>query len=156
MRWATRETDNIMNEVFWSEPNTLFAVDFSKLRKRMENYRSLVIAVQGELCPSLLKKQYLDENAKNLMFGHCYVASEAIFHLSKNKLQPFYGTDKRGITHWWLIDEKWDIRIDATADQYHSQGLEPPYDVGNRASFLTNDPSKRCKIVMEGIGNVNF
>ena len=141
-----------MNEVFWSEGPTLFDVNFKKLRARMETYRSIVSVVQTALSPSLLKKEYLDENAKNPMFGHCYVASEAIFHLlPKCKLQPYYGKDKRNITHWWLVDERHDIRIDATADQYYSQGLEPPYEAGVRASFLTNDPSKRCRKVMQHV-----
>lgn len=141
-----------MKEVNWTESPSLFDVNFEKLRETMGKYCSMVYMVQSALSPSLLKKEYLDENAKNPMFGHCYVASEAIYHLLPNrKLRPYYGKDPRGITHWWLLDERNNIRIDATADQYHSQGLEPPYEAGVRASFLTNEPSKRCRKVMKQV-----
>ena len=86
------------------------------------------------------------------MFGHCYVASEALFHLLGGRAsdyRPFHGKDDTGDTHWWLVDTFTGARHDVTADQYYSVGKTPPYDAGRMGTFLTREPSKRARIVME-------
>ena len=115
--------------------------------------KTLIKTIQEKLTPDLLKKPYREENSKNPMFGHCYVATETLYHLIDNPMDfnIQYGKDERNITHWWLKDKKTNEIVDVTADQYYSQNLIPPYDKGRNASFLTNFPSKRAKKLMERV-----
>jgi hypothetical protein len=111
---------------------------------------NLMSDIRGVLSPDLLKKEYHSENAINPMFGHCYVATEALYYLLNDPARygPARGRDERDIVHWWLVD-LYENRIwDATKDQYLSVGKVPPYQNGKRSGFLTNFPSKRCKIVL--------
>jgi hypothetical protein len=107
------------------------------------------------LSPDLLKPSYREENKKNPTFGHCYVASEVLFHLIEadipGRFSPWIGKDDQGINHWWLVDNEDGSIVDPTADQYISQGKIPPYEHGRKFSFLTKNPSRRAKIVMERI-----
>jgi hypothetical protein len=106
---------------------------------------NLMSDIRGVLSPDLLKKEYHSENAINPMFGHCYVATEALYYLLND---PVRYRPARDIVHWWLVD-LYENRIwDATKDQYLSVGKVPPYQNGKRSGFLTNFPSKRCKIVL--------
>lgn len=115
----------------------------------MSNLGVLQRVIRSQLDPSLLKKEYRDENKHNPMFGHCYVATEALYHLIRildygdyMALKPHHGKDDRGITHWWLQDG--DDIVDVTKSQYTRKGVTPPYDKGKAASFLTKYPSKRA------------
>lgn len=117
----------------------------------------LIAVIQSFLTPALLKPVYRKENEGNPMFGHCYVASEALFHLIKQfnlkrGYRPHYGKDHRGITHWWLQTSVGEI-LDPTAEQYLSQGVSPPYNRGRAGSFLTKQPSKRAQIVINQVLN---
>ena len=80
--------------------------------------------------------------------GHCYVASEAAWHLlggSTSGWVPASGTWK-GVTHWWLENDDGQ-RLDITASQF-PKGF--PYDKGQRRGFLTGSvPSQRAQIVIE-------
>lgn len=138
-------------QLFWED-------DQDGLDLKIGYYKLVCERISECLSPDLLKKEYREENATNPMFGHCYVASEAIKHLVSPELTPYYGKDDRGITHWWLHDEKDHMRIDPTCAQYYSQKCPPPYHNGKRASFLTNDPSKRACIVMDRFieNTINF
>ena len=42
-------------------------------------------------------------------------------------------------------------RYDVTADQYFIVGKKPPYDAGRMGTFLTKEPSKRARIVIDRI-----
>jgi hypothetical protein len=102
-----------------------------------------------------LKFCYREQNKTNPTFGHCYIASEVLFHfLNSNtpgRYFPSIGKDENGINHWWLVDRVNGKIIDLTADQYFSQGKLPPYKHGKKCSFLTKTPSKRARIVIERI-----
>lgn len=110
----------------------------------------LMKKIQSCLTPDLLKKEYRDENATNPMFGHCYVASEVLYHSIKSygNYSAACGRDDRGIVHWWIVDNDTGDIYDTTADQYHSKGLTPPYAVGRKTGFLTKEPSKRAQKVI--------
>jgi hypothetical protein len=110
----------------------------------------LIAKIQAVLTPDLLKRPYREENAENPMFGHCYVATEALFHLlpDRENYCACRGRDDRGIVHWWLVHKPTGQIYDVTADQYHSKGLVPPYARGKRSGFLTKDPSKRCRMLL--------
>ena len=82
-------------------------------------------------------------------FGHCYVASEALYHLLFKEIgfKPYRARDEKGITHWWLESEDGYI-IDPTASQYYDRGLCPPYENKKCGGFLTKGPSFRAKMLM--------
>ena len=55
------------------------------------------------LTPDLLKPEYRAANENNPLFGHCYVASETLFHLmDSSEVKPCCGRDGDGVVHWWL------------------------------------------------------
>lgn len=113
----------------------------------------LISKIKNALTPDLLKPQYRKINKTNPTYGHCYVATEALFYLLGSKdFSPYYGEDDNGIIHWWLEDLN-GSRLDITADQYISQGLQPPYSRGKRAAFLTKTPSKRTLILIGRISD---
>jgi hypothetical protein len=123
----------------------------------MNDINNLVESIKSVLTPDLLKPEYRERNATNPMFGHCYVATEALYHLTKDdwpgRFSIFHGKDDEGIIHWWLHDNQ-DIKIvDITADQYLSVGKTPPYDRSRRGAFLTKKPSKRAVVVMNRMKN---
>lgn len=113
------------------------------------NELHLMQRIKKVLSPDLLKKQYREQNMGNPMFGHCYIATEALFHLLKDtRYAPMRGRDDAGIVHWWLIDKETGKVLDPTSEQYTSKGLTPPYANGKSGGFLTKTPSKRCKEVL--------
>lgn len=122
-----------------------------------DELQEIATKIQNALSPDLLKKQYRERNASNPMFGHCYVASEAFYHMTKDQFQNrfsiYHGKDDEGIVHWWLHDNNNARIVDLTADQYLSVGKPPPYSNSRRGAFLTNEPSKRAIIVINRIKN---
>lgn len=118
--------------------------------KNTMHITELMKKIQSCLSPDLLKKEYRDENAINPMFGHCYVASEVLYH--KLSVYGNYSAacarDDNGIVHWWIVDNDTGEIYDTTADQYYSKGLTPPYNKGRKTGFLTKLPSKRAQKVI--------
>ena len=111
--------------------------------------------IQSSLSVDLLKKEYQKENKINFLFGHCYVATETLYHLMNNKeVKPCCARDDEGIVHWWLQYKKSGKIIDPTSNQYYSVGKVPPYNKGRGTGFLTKQPSKRTQTVMERVYNV--
>ena len=100
----------------------------------------IVKAIQQCLHPGLLKPQF--RGNPNKFYGHCYVASEALWHLTGKTLHVYRAKDEHGVTHWWLEDA--DNVYDPTSRQYTDCGSEPPYTQGRRSGFLTTKPSKRA------------
>jgi len=106
--------------------------------------QALLDAVLSSLTPDLLKKQYV-----GLPFpgGHCYVASEALYHLLGRhphvKAQWVWHED---VSHWFVsTDGK---IIDLTAEQFDTP---PLYAEANGKGFLTKYPSKRARVVIERV-----
>ena len=94
----------------------------------------LIAQLQAHLTPDLLKPAYREQNRENPLFGHCYVASEALYHLLGGRASgwyPVHARDAENIVHWWLEKASGE-RLDPTAGQYTSQGLTPPYPQGRR------------------------
>ena len=79
--------------------------------------------------------------------GNCYVTSEALFHLLGGKDGGWTPVRLRmeGDTHWFLR-HKSGLIVDATKSQF---GTSPEYSKGRGSGFLTKQPSKRAKILME-------
>lgn len=107
--------------------------------------------VRTVLSDDLLRPQYRHLPNRRPMTGHCYVASEALFHLCGGKpagLKPMRVRHEGG-THWYLSTPAG--VVDATADQFETP---VPYEhaVGN--GFLTRQPSKRAAQVISRVGDV--
>ena len=58
--------------------------------------------------------------------------------------------DDEGIWHWWVVDVNGQL-IDLTADQYYSQGRNPPYNDGQKASILGFDYRKRVLRLLDKV-----
>lgn len=123
--------------------------------------RTTVNQIRKNLTDDLLIPKYRDERHIRLSHttGHCYIATEALYHsLSKEdqeKFKPCY-LKINNITHWFLrrIEVKKDdvvlTIIDPTSDQFTGQ---LPYELGINAGFLTKTPSKRTIILLQRIKN---
>ena len=103
------------------------------------------------LTPDLLPKKWVERNASNPMFGHCHTASGCLQKVFGTKnIKLYRALDDEDIWHWWAVDVNGQ-RIDLTVDQYHSQGREPPYDDGTKASILGFDYRKRVLRLLEKV-----
>lgn len=119
----------------------------------MGSVTELIETIQSVLTPDLVRPKYRG-HPENPMFGHCYVASEALFYLLGGRDQPYRpcrGKDETGDVHWWLEDPLTGDRLDVTASQFYSVGRIPPYKAGRFGPFLTKEPSKRARVVMDRV-----
>lgn len=111
----------------------------------------LAAAVRMSLTPDLLAPPYRArvEAGANPMTGHCYVASEAYFHLAGGReagLKPM-SIQHEGGPHWWIRTAA-GMDIDLTAEQFSTP---VPYADGHGKGFLTRQPSKRAAEVMRRV-----
>lgn len=107
-------------------------------------FKNLIIK---NLSADLLHPQF--KNSKSKVAGHCYVASEAYYHLLGGKdsgLKPMF-LKVNNIPHWFLKDSNNKI-IDLTAKQFNCQ---IPYENAVGKGFLTKNPSKRAQILIARI-----
>jgi hypothetical protein len=86
--------------------------------------------------------------------GHCYVASEALFHLTGGYEKWYVErtsvlVDGEWITHWYLRDRNELHVVDLTAEQFGDRKI--PYGAGTRTGFLTQNPSKRAQKVIDTV-----
>jgi len=104
--------------------------------------------IRFHLTPDLLNKKFLYDE-QNPLAGHCYLASEALYHIAGGKRKswkPMRLRDRNGVVHWWLMKDG--QHYDLTADQF---AVPFPYHEGRGGGFLTKKPSKRCKILLNRI-----
>jgi len=108
------------------------------------NVRALKTALQRNLSPDLLSTKWKKLSTGPLS-GHCYVASEAAWHMLGGTKSAYHPKVARvgDITHWWL--EGPGGILDVTAGQF-----DYPFDysLGRGCGFLTKEPSKRARILM--------
>jgi len=87
-------------------------------------------------------------DSANALAGHCYVASEAFFHLTggpnRSPWRPLH-VEHEGQPHWFLKHRVTGEILDLTAAQF---GTPVPYDEAQRKGFLTRQPSKRCRVLV--------
>lgn len=105
----------------------------------------LIKRIKNNLTDDLRKPKYRGHH--NKLWGHCYVASETLYHLWGKK----YGYKPRyikidGDTHWFLENE--DAIIDVTESQFK---IKPDYSKSKGSGFLTKEPSKRSVELMKRI-----
>ncbi len=115
----------------------------------------LVDAIQGSLTDNLLKPEWLVKKTQaspgtiGPYFGHCYHASEALYHLLGGKalgLKPMRLKMAEG-SHWYIQTQRGAI-LDPTALQF----LFPPdYTLGKGNGFLTKKPSQRAQIIIDKV-----
>ena len=107
---------------------------------------TLVRDVRACLTDDLRKDKY--KGSPNPVAGHCYVFSEAIFHLLREKgmlgWKPMF-IKHEDEPHWFLMHESGMI-LDGTADQFKSP---VPYGNAKGKGFLTKQPSKRAYILID-------
>lgn len=116
--------------------------------------KNLIKKIKENLTPDLLKGKWKHQSSP--LSGHCYVATEALYHSLKDKenYKPMYATYTTNFgdgTHWWLQHKETGERIDITASQFRPTFLEHLYWEGRGAGFLTKNPSKRAKILMDRV-----
>lgn len=124
-----------------------------------DNVSDCIAKIQSALTPSLLshawKEKYL--NSGNQLTGHCYVASEALFHLLGGKESGWMSLIlnhkswpegcSQGETHWFLRHSS-GLIANPTQEQF---GIKVPHELGRPTGFLTRGPSKRAQIVITRI-----
>lgn len=86
--------------------------------------------------------------------GQCYIASEALFHLTGGYEEWYVErtsvrVDSEWITHWYLRDRDESHVVDLTAEQFGDRKI--PYGAGDRTGFLTQQPSKRTQEVIDTV-----
>lgn len=87
---------------------------------------------------------------KNPFTGHCYVASEAIYHLMGRRRSGLIPCFIRvaGEPHWFLKFEDGTV-VDATREQFENLTID--YSKGTNKGFLTKNPSKRARELINRI-----
>jgi len=117
------------------------------------NPKQLLKTIRNNLTPDLLQKKYLKENLTNKTYGHCYVATECLYYMLRDKsFMPYIARDFRNNVHWWLQNKKGKI-LDVTKEQYLKFNEKPPYKTGYCNFFITNKPCKRTKLLMSRLKN---
>lgn len=104
-------------------------------------------AVVRALSDELRKPQY--RGSVNPLRGHCYVASEALYHLaggSASGLRPM-NVKHEGDQHWFLATDD-GTPIDLTAGQFSTP---VPYGSARGRGFLTRAPSARAREVIRRV-----
>ena len=109
--------------------------------------RSLIKSIVANLTDDLRRKPW--KGAKNPVAGHCYVASEAFYHLSGGKKSGLTPMRMRmgDWTHWYLRTSNGKY-IDITKGQF-AKPVQHSYGVG--CGFLTSKPSKRARVLISRI-----
>ena len=110
----------------------------------MSAITALTEAVQKVLTDDLRREPW--KGSDSPLAGHCYVASEALYHLSGKNLLPHHMTWE-GASHWFLKTKTGEI-VDPTASQFKHA---PDYSLGRGKGFLTKQPSKRCAEVLRRV-----
>lgn len=106
----------------------------------------LCIAVRQALTDDLRRSPWRGHS--NRMAGHCYVASEALWHLlggPESGWTPQF-VRHEGQPHWYL--RRYAVIIDLTASQFVTA---PAYHLGKGKGFLTKAPSRRAATVIQRV-----
>jgi len=92
------------------------------------------------------------KGSENPVAGHCYVASEALWHLiARDEGYSPFQMQWESSSHWFLMDGTGRV-LDITVDQFDQR---PDYELGTKRGFLTSYPSKRARILMDRVLSLN-
>lgn len=110
----------------------------------LEEPGRIILALQESFSEDLLKPRYRGHGG-HPSTGHCYAASEALYHLwGKQAGAKPVRMPVGGDTHWWLVHPELGV-LDPTAEQFP---FSVAYEQGKGGGFLTREPSKRARILM--------
>lgn len=118
----------------------------------------LTYGVQASLSPDLLSPKWRKllalQTGRHPLTGHCYVASEALYHLGARDAgyEPMVAS-ALGITHWWLRRRSDGAILDPTWQQFDKSTLQLLWTRGRYCGFLTKQPSKRAQVLIERVRN---
>jgi len=128
------------------KPRNLDSQDPEAGLKKAED--DLVAATTESLDNSLRKPQY--RSSPNPLAGHCYVASEALWHMMGGHESGWVPQNVKheGDQHWYLRHSKTGQILDPTASQFRTP---VPYHQGRGRGFLTKQPSKRAQEVINRV-----
>lgn len=96
--------------------------------------------IQAVLTPDLLKPKYRKNAHLHPHWGHCYAASEALWHLlgADKSSWTSYQMRVKGDSHWFLArvapGGKLEV-LDPTAGQFTAFGITPKYAKGRGRGF---------------------
>lgn len=112
-------------------------------------FKQLKSIIINNLSDDLLSPKWLNKKKSEVnchpTFGHCYVATEAAYHILGGKRKgwkPYCLSYGNSETHWFLKNSSGYI-FDVTAEQYNGKFIDYAKARGN--GFLTKQPSKRAK-----------
>lgn len=113
--------------------------------------RDLVDATVQSLSDDLRKPKY--QGHVNPLTGHCYVASEALYHLMGGRKSGWvpHNIKHEGDQHWYLKNKETGEIVDPTAGQFKTP---VPYHLGRGKGFLTAEPSKRAAQLIAKIQSI--
>lgn len=142
------------------QPQRQFALNTAKTSKKDQVttfvctdqvQKARVQDVRSCLSEELRKKPY--RNHPNPMAGHCYVASEVLYHGLGGKEAGWtpQTIQHEGGPHWYLKNAS-GVIIDPTADQFETP---VPYEQGRGCGFLTKLPSARSQVVIDRLADFN-
>lgn len=96
-----------------------------------------------------IKKELTDDLLKPGYTGHCYVASEAYYHIvgKEEGFKP-YQMKVNGTSHWWL--RRGSEIIDLTKEQF-PDCVNYWHENARQRAFLTKYPSKRAQILINRV-----
>lgn len=110
--------------------------------------RDVIARLQEAMSDDLLKPEWRGGPTRTA--GHCYAASEALFHALGRQAQGWKSMTMRfgAGTHWFLKHES-GVVLDPTWDQF---GVPVPYGQARGAGFLTVKPSRRAQTMLTRAG----
>lgn len=113
-------------------------IEYSPYPYTPENIDWLMTAIRENLSADMLAKVYLQGNANNPLYGHCYHSTQSIYYLMDTDcLVPMRGCDASGLLHWYLIDKDTNAIFDATEGQYNAFDYPPPYDNAKKTDWYS-------------------
>ena len=120
--------------------------------------KSLCDQVGEALSPELLKGQWKKDAQDNRYAGHCYIASESLYHLVGGKntgwIPCFLNNKKwpdelnKGETHWFIKNRETGEILDPTSKQFKK---DIPYHKAIGCGFLTKKASNRAQIIIDRV-----
>jgi len=120
------------------------------------NLNHLKELIIQNLSDDLLSKKWLNYKKQEKLchptFGHCYVATEAAYHILGGHnygWKPFY-LKCDDDSHWFLKDSS-GIIFDVTKDQFGDEKILYHKAIGK--GFLTKQPSKRARKLINRVLN---
>lgn len=119
----------------------------------MNHIENTLTKIQSHLTDDLLIEPFKSLPNKNKFSGHCYVASEAMYHLLPENIKNQYTPSVlkiNNITHWFLKNQETGDIIDITKDQFN---IQLDYTQSRNCGFLTKNPSKRTQILLSRINS---